>query len=227
MKEMKESYPNYGKRSNLRYDDWWATLIANTYSPTEVSKEFVEELVDSFSSQEAYGTYQDVVDFFRKYGSRQDLIIVASSNGDPRVAKVLESLGLVKYFQKVYLSYDLDVSKPDRAFFDSIIDDLRGPFTSRDEMLKNAWHIGDEVKNDLEGALSAGWNSVLIDRKNDLSQLEKVLKSHGEEVDLDKIKINTGLTNTESGDLPDIAVKLDNKRSITSSFTKLPELLGL
>jgi FMN phosphatase YigB (HAD superfamily) len=208
MKEMLAKYPNFGgpdtRHNKMNYINWWGTVIANSYAPHDTPKSFVEDLIESFSSDEAYGAYSDVRDFLNKVQGRKDIHLIVSSNGDPRVPQILKSLGLLQFFQKTYLSYDLGVSKPDKAFFDAVIDDLKGPFTPRELMLQDAWHIGDEMNSDLQGAVNAGWNGVLVDRDGAFMDLAKE-----DEVEDGKI------------------IRMEGKKTIVSGFDALEKVLGL
>lgn len=243
---MKSQYPNYGKAQGLQYQDWWSKLIIKLYEPLINVQEnnnnnykFINELLEVFESDKGYSRYDDVAGFLTKYSNidYDGVIFVASSNGDPRVIKVLESLNLLQHFHKVYLSYDIEVSKPNEEFFNYIIDDLLQNCNllkgiKKEELLaesKKLWHIGDELTNDLNGAAKAGWNGILIDRKN---EFEKLANQQDEE-DLAKIKINTDFTNTSgndggsSGGENKSILKLDDKRFVTKSFGQVDQIIGL
>lgn len=169
MRQMCTDYQHFGHKK-MTYVDWWAMLIANSFSPLETPRPMVEELIGVFSSDAAYGTFPDVEPLLKQLQA-PDYVCVVSSNGDPRVPQILRSLGLLQYFQKTYLSYDLGVAKPDVRFFDHVIDDLRGPFTSREAMVAHALHVGDGFEKDLQGAYRAGWSAVLVDRQGDFASL--------------------------------------------------------
>lgn len=204
-KQMMLKHPNYGKNS-LKYINWWATVISNTYHPHETPKEFVEECIACFSTDEVYGAFEDARGILQKLHSNPEFVTVVASNGDPRIPQVLKSLDLLKYFQKTYISYEMNVSKPDRAFYDHIIDDLRGPFTPKDVMLQNSWHVGDELQKDLNGAVNAGWNGVLVDRDGAYIDL-----AEGEVSELGKSRL----------------VRVDDKKTIISDLGALEKVLGL
>lgn len=213
-KQMQEQYPNYGGHSKMNYVNWWATLISNTYAPHDTPKAFVEEVVDTFSTDDAYGAYADVRQALDQLHRSSEVVMVISSNGDPRVVQVLKALDLLQYFQKVYLSYDLGVSKPSRDFFNHVIDDLRGPFTPREEMLKNAWHVGDELTIDLNASVNAGWNGILVDRDGAFRNLAD---KQGNVTEQDAPVAPTD---------PEV-IKLDDKRTVISDFSVLGNALGL
>lgn len=225
---MKLEHPNYGKAQNMSYEDWWHQLIMKVYDPIKVQQPFIDEVITTFESSKGYSSYDDVLRFLNtNYGP--DVIFIAASNGDPRVSKVMESLDMLKYFHKVYLSYDIELSKPSIEFFNYIIDDLLQHVESlkglkKTEVLKNTWHIGDELVNDLEGSVKAGWNGILIDRKN---EYESLIDKVGE-ADLAKIKINTDFSNTVNHEFDDDSIlKLDDKRYIAKNFNQVSNIIRL
>lgn len=176
--EMLSEFPNYGKYSKEIKDtnDWWLELIVKLFGLPHFLKDaksaqLCDRLLDYFSSSEAYILHDDVkpvLETLRKNNIR----MIAASNSDERVYPIMESLGIDKYFSSpsVYISYDLGVEKPERAFFRSIASELynadkaREPLLGMQEFLENLWHIGDSYEKDFVGAVKAGWNGVLLDR---------------------------------------------------------------
>ncbi|HOE10681.1 MAG TPA: HAD-IA family hydrolase [bacterium] len=78
------------------------------------------------------------------------------SNWDDTLDTVLESTNIRKYFEKVFGSYSLGVEKPDREIFRLALHEMA--VDSR-----HAWHVGDSLDNDVEGAMAAGIRPILID----------------------------------------------------------------
>lgn len=231
-KEMKHEYPNYGKSQNIDYEDWWSELIQRLYSPTKLHNDFITDLMNLFSSDLGYSGYNDVSEFLETYSKRPDILFIASSNGDPRVIKVLESLNLLHHFHKVYLSYDIEFSKPSEEFFHYIINDLLHDSELlvgiRSDLLVNSWHIGDEIGNDLNGPVESGWNSILVDRKNEYQTILSKIAQFDDESEIAKIKLNTDFTNTTSNLIDDeTPLKLDNKRSVVKNFSQVASVIGL
>lgn len=149
------------------------------------------DLLERFSSSEGYSLYPDVLPFFRSLGdstndfcrSRQNTIIGVLTNSDDRVPRILSSFGLQvgsrRYGEPLFdqritpdashdidfvaLSYDIGFSKPDPRIFDAT-----------KKMAQNALgedlrciHVGDDLEKDYHAAQAAGWQSVLLDRKNE------------------------------------------------------------
>lgn len=138
-------------------------------------------------------------------GSDQ-VVVGVITNSDDRVPKILSSLGLdvsplrfgstdVDPFtiaQRNYhidfhcISYDVGLEKPDRRIFEAAegVANRVVAARKRDEGSREGdrpdWlkiYVGDEFKKDVQGALGAGWNAVLVG--------EEPLESHEHLEDLD------------------------------------------
>ncbi|OBA24146.1 hypothetical protein METBIDRAFT_35214 [Metschnikowia bicuspidata var. bicuspidata NRRL YB-4993] len=175
-KRMELEFPNYGKgmpgfgSSN----DWWRELITRLYAMPKGDKTtsaLCTRLIEHFSGSEAYVLFDDVIPVLQNL-QENGVRVVGASNSDYRVFSVMESLGISAYFPKnrVFLSYDLGVTKPSRQFFQKVskpyyLEDLKeGKCKNLNDFLENAWHVGDHYEKDFVGAVKSGWNGVLLDR---------------------------------------------------------------
>lgn len=79
------------------------------------------------------------------------------SNFDGRVHRILEGLGLARWFESVTLSSQVGVTKPDAAIFARAL-------ARHGIGAAQALHVGDSPLEDGEGARAAGLRAVLIDR---------------------------------------------------------------
>lgn len=178
--EIYDKYPNYGKRSSeIRDSDaWWLEIIVRLfdlphYTRDEKSAQLCKRLLSYFTGPEAYMVYDDVIPTLAKL-KENNIKLIVSSNSDNRVTQILENLGLMDYFTKdhIYLSYDLDASKPDKKFFDSVyLKFLASSRVSAEGIdkaayLENCWHVGDSQDKDFLGPVRSGWNGILLDREN-------------------------------------------------------------
>ena len=174
--QLQDEYPNYGKgfREFQHSDAWWRELVIRVYDLPRTdpqTKEICDRLVHHFTSSEAYDVYDDVLptlDELKKRG----VVMVASSNSDVRALKILESLNLKDYFTSINLSYDYEVGKPKKSFFDAVavneyrveVDSKYRGATPPGDFLAGCWHVGDGHEKDFVGAIRAGWNGILLDR---------------------------------------------------------------
>ncbi|QGA54112.1 HAD-IA family hydrolase [Sulfolobus sp. E5-1-F] len=141
-----------------------AMAINNYSQPTDI-KEFLynlnippnDKLINDIKSSdirdgEAF-VYDDVIEFLETIKSiNMKLILV--SNSSPRTKKLLEELGLVKYFDHLVLSHEIGIVKPNPKIFAIAIS--KGGYP--------ALHIGDIYEIDYVGAKRSYVDAILLDR---------------------------------------------------------------
>lgn len=173
-KTMKRKFPLYGKYDGLSSREWWGALIINLFEPKEIPTTMVTDILDRFEGKDAYSVYKDVLEFL-EYLRREhkDIILGVITNTDPTARTLLHNMGIWEYFKDhIYLSYDIEVSKPDKRIFDYVYEDIinknfRDIVTENEIPKKDSfWHIGDELGNDFMGTKKAGWSGILIDRND-------------------------------------------------------------
>jgi 2-haloalkanoic acid dehalogenase type II len=129
---------------------------------TEIS---VEELIDAIR----FAVYPDVVpalDGLRDRGVR----LIAVSNWDYALPRVLERCGLSERLDGTVTSAGVGARKPDPAIFRTALE-LAGCAPGE------ALHVGDTPEEDLAGARAAGIRALLIDRggrNGDISSLREI-----------------------------------------------------
>ena len=99
------------------------------------------------------------LDKLRSSGFKMSVI----SNSDGRVNQILEELGLKSFFDGVFDSHVLGVSKPDRRIFEIALEDL-------DLQPKDAIYIGDVFFIDVWGSNQAGLGCIHLDPEDIYSQ---------------------------------------------------------
>ncbi len=78
------------------------------------------------------------------------------SNSDGRIASVLESCGIAKYFHVIVDSHDVGVEKPDPRIFHHALKKLKAKPAQ-------TLYVGDIYSIDIVGAQRAGLHAVLLD----------------------------------------------------------------
>ena len=89
--------------------------------------------------------------------ARRGLRLVVVSNWDASLHERLQETGLAELVDGAVASAELGAAKPDGAMF------ARG-LALAGATAEAAWHVGDSVAADVEGALAAGIRPVLISR---------------------------------------------------------------
>ncbi|SCU87128.1 LADA_0E02168g1_1 [Lachancea dasiensis] len=234
-KDLRQQHPNYGKRTGITAREWWRLLISAVFAPIETPQAMIAEILRVFDGFGAYTVYPDLLELLEHIKEEHpDTILGVASNTDPIMYTLLKNIGLQTYFgNHIYLSYDLELSKPDPKFFDAILQDVvhKNPEilanSNLEDLKASCWHIGDEESNDLTGASAVGWNSVLIDRVDKYKHLSgtadgvtrQVSELYADKIDNHAAKSwETSLRQTD-------VVQLADREYVVANFNVLKKLL--
>jgi len=113
-------------------------------------------LYDAFGHAAVWRLYEDVepaLAMLRARGMRLGII----SNWDKRLRTIVREMGLDAIFDRVTISSEEGVRKPNPVIFERA---LAGLGVRAEEAL----HVGDLVEDDIAGARAAGLRGVLVDR---------------------------------------------------------------
>ncbi len=124
--------------------------------------------------------FDDVFEFLEYLKDKYRLFI--ASNGMTSVQiKRLELAGILKYFEKIYVSEAIGYNKPEEGFFNYIVKDINDYDKSKYII------IGDRLDSDIEGGRGFNIKTVFLDRSkrhgnvdanyhiNDLREIKKIL----------------------------------------------------
>lgn len=121
------------------------------------------ELFRKFAGSEPWDIYPEVIEVLEAL-QQKDLKMVVISNWDDRLPELLEELELAGYFETIVFSAGVGVEKPFPAIFQRALAALELP-------AEQVVHIGDRVKEDVEGARGVGMQSIHLDRENETGDL--------------------------------------------------------
>jgi putative hydrolase of the HAD superfamily len=141
--------------------NWWRNLVRAVFEGLGAFPRFDEffgEIFERFRGREFWRVYSDVEPALAEL-KRPDLKLGVISNFDLRLYDVLKACGLNRFFDSVHVSTIAGAAKPDPAIFQTALD-------YHEVEARRAWHIGDSLREDYEGAMTAGINAVLLDRDN-------------------------------------------------------------
>ena len=142
--------------------EWWKEIAARTFKKAGVIEqfpdfsEFFSELYIHFGTAEAWFVYPDVVPALINW-RRMGIELGILSNFDSRIYSVLQSLDLREFFGSITICTQVGVAKPDPEIFAIAL-------AKHNCSPKAAWHIGDDIKHDYQGAKSAGVRGIWINR---------------------------------------------------------------
>jgi putative hydrolase of the HAD superfamily len=141
--------------------DWWRNFVKEVFTGLGSFPrfdEFFDELFERFRGHEFWRVYDDVAPVLAEL-KRRRLKLGVISNFDSRLYDVLRACGLDHFFDSVHISTRVGAAKPDAMIFQSALNHYSVE-------AREAWHVGDGLREDVEGAMAAGVNAVLLDRDN-------------------------------------------------------------
>ncbi|HEY2105795.1 MAG TPA: HAD-IA family hydrolase, partial [Candidatus Binataceae bacterium] len=139
--------------------EWWRQRVSETFAGLHQFDNFdayFDALFEFFGDCANWVVFDDVfpaLEDLRGAGLRLAVI----SNFDSRLYRLLQGLGLQRYFDSVTISSEAGYAKPDPELFNFA---LAAMGTSADEAL----HVGDAPHLDVAGANAAGIEAILIRR---------------------------------------------------------------
>src|SRR5262245_10867088 len=138
---------------------WWRNLVEAVF--TDLGSfprfdQFFGEIFERFRGRELWRVYDDVAPALTELKHR-GLKLGVISNFDSRLYDVLRACGLDHFFDSVHVSTRVGAAKPDSAIFQAALN-------YHAVEARKAWHVGDSLREDVEGAIAAGINAVLLDR---------------------------------------------------------------
>ena len=144
--------------------DWWRIVALNTFEGAGVLPEFADfpafftELYIHFGTPDPWYVYPDVILALMNW-RRLGVELGVLSNFDSRLYLVLQGLGLREYFASITISTQVRAAKPDPEIFHIALNKHK---CSPEE----AWHIGDSMIDDYQGAKAAGMRGIWINRNS-------------------------------------------------------------
>ncbi|KAG5354540.1 Haloacid dehalogenase-like hydrolase domain-containing protein 3 [Yarrowia sp. B02] len=166
-KQHYKEYPLYGK-GKMGYESWWCHVIQQTFE-NKISLTTAKSVYEHFGSSQAYHLYDDVIPLLTTVRS-MGFKTCALSNMDPKANDILVDFGLDKLLDKVFLSYDTGIDKPDPRAWEMV----ENAFGVSQRCYNSLYHVGDEVKKDLVSV--PGWVAVLIDRSEGFAEYDEMAK---------------------------------------------------
>jgi len=139
---------------------WWFDIVHNVFYRVgmfERFDEFFERVFQVFEDPRSWVLFPEthaVLTRLRKEGFELGIL----SNFDSRLFPVMRGLGIDEFFDTVTIASLANAAKPSSKIFELA---LEKHAADPDE----AVHIGDSMRDDVEGAIKAGLTGVLLDRK--------------------------------------------------------------
>src|SRR6476646_11590978 len=138
---------------------WWFDIVHNVFYRVgmfERFDEFFEQVIQVFEDPRSWALFPEthaVLTKLREEGFELGVV----SNFDSRLFPVMRGLGIESLFDTVTISSLAQAAKPASKIFEIALEKH-----SMDP--GEAMHVGDSVRDDMEGATKAGLTGVLLDR---------------------------------------------------------------
>lgn len=138
---------------------WWRNLVRAVFADCGAFphfEQFFDDVFEQFRQPKLWRVFDDVIPALKEL-KRQGFRLGVISNFDSRLDDVLRGCELAQFFDSVHISTRVGAAKPDPLIFDAAL-------AHHQIEASQAWHVGDSVSEDYEGAEAIGINALLLDR---------------------------------------------------------------
>ena len=145
---------------------WWQKLATSIFEQAaqhpstqigEPVSQWFDQLFDHYANASAWHLFCDTIPALNRLRDAGVPVHVLS-NFDHRLEHILRGFGIIDKFATITTSSAAQARKPNRASFDFARAAAGSP--------SHCTLIGDDPINDRAGALAAGFNAILVDRKS-------------------------------------------------------------
>jgi putative hydrolase of the HAD superfamily len=138
---------------------WWYGVVSRVFQQVggiERFDEYFESVFKVFSGSGGWELYPDTERVLSELKKR-NLTLGIISNFDSRIYPVLSELGIFRFMDSVHISSHEGAAKPDAGIFTKAVSD-HGLHP------REALHVGDNFKEDVAGAQTAGLQAIYLNR---------------------------------------------------------------
>ncbi len=151
------------KLGKMNEKEFWTRFAKNAH--LDLSAEKLMQMIRT-----KVGADEDMLNYAKVLKKKYSLI-AASNNTKELGHDAIERFKLKEIFDEIYLSCDMQLSKPDRAFFDYILNDLK---KKPEECL-----FIDDKAGIIAAAKSYGFQTVLfVDKKQLEKEIQNLINAH-------------------------------------------------
>jgi len=198
--ELKKTFKEFDKIKAEEFEKEWyknALELYEKYNRREITfeRQRIDRVKRTFSKyniikndEEALSIFQVYLKYYEKnwqlfsdtgkvldeLKEKYKLGIITNGDGIQQRQKI-EKTNIKNYFSEIIISSELGISKPDKKIFEIACEKIK-------ENPQNCIMVGDNYLNDIQGALNAGFDAILINRnkkeieyENQITQLKELL----------------------------------------------------
>lgn len=151
---------------------WWKSVVQTTFAQAGVLEfsnfaDFFTEIYAYFATKEPWYVFSDIVPSLKKWQDR-GVELGVISNFDSRLNQVLKVLELEQFFTSITISSTVGSAKPEQDIFKIALN-------KHGFVAKQAWHIGDSLAEDYQGAKNAQIKPFWLNRNSASLNIENQL----------------------------------------------------
>lgn len=162
-KNLNAEDPNFGANKNkaMTSTEWWKMLVSRTFSsagsPLDSTSlaTISNHLIGMYRTSACWDIRPGAREVLHSLKQKKCLSLGIISNFDDSLNAVLNSTGLLPFFDFVVASYNAQCYKPQKEIFQVVLKQVNCT-------PEEAMHIGDDVQLDYFGARNAGWDALLL-----------------------------------------------------------------
>ena len=143
---------------------WWMSVVQEAFRAISIDDTnegfptLFQDLFRAFEGSDKWELYPEVIETLETLVQR-GIPLGIISNFDSRLTRICEDLHIAHFFTSITISSQQGSAKPDAAIF-------RHALASHRIEPHEAIHVGDTIRDDIEGATQAGLHAVHLDREN-------------------------------------------------------------
>jgi putative hydrolase of the HAD superfamily len=152
---------------------WWKNVVQTTFLKIGLLAEFsdftafFQEIYLYFATKDPWYVFSDVVSSLQRWHN-QGIQLGIISNFDTRLNQILKVLDLEKFFTSITISSVAGTAKPEQNIFEIAL-------KKHGLIAQEAWHIGDSLIEDYQGAKKAKIHSFWLNRSASSLKIENQL----------------------------------------------------
>ncbi len=143
---------------------WWMGVVQDAFGVIGIDRTderfpaLFQDLFHAFEGSDEWELYPEVIEVLEEF-SKREIPLGIISNFDSRLTQICEDLQIANFFTSITISSREGSAKPDSNIFQQAL-------AKHNIEPHEAIHIGDSLRDDVEGATKVGLHAVHLDREN-------------------------------------------------------------
>jgi putative hydrolase of the HAD superfamily len=140
------------------YENYFENIFVKLGIQTEMAIELSKQIRIEYMDKTKWHIYNNVIKALEKTIGNGNRNIIAS-NHIPELNEIVDGLRINKYFIKIYSSGNIGYEKPNKRFYEHIINEEK-------INIEDCVIIGDSYESDIKGGENTGIKSILVRKEN-------------------------------------------------------------